>query len=133
MWEGAWKLKKPLKLSVEIYIGYSQYVNSFQVPQKNKIKKLSRQAKPGISHSHTGAYSKLSIKRYMNPNKYCRTTSNSQDIQPAKPPPRLKLKQGVVHIYGRLFIHIYSRLFLIPKKPPLKLGNYDAGSHRDGP
>ena len=69
--------------------------------------------------------SKPSVKRHMNPIEHCRTTSNSQDIQPAKSPPRLKLKQDVIHIYGRLF--------LTPKKQPLKLGIYDTGSHRDGP
>ena len=98
-------------------------MNGFQNPQKKTTnKKLSRRAKPGISHFHTWAYmlSKPSIKRYMNPKKYCRTTSNSQDIQPAKSPLRLKLKQGVVHIYGRLF--------LTPKKPPLKLGNLMLGA-----
>ena len=58
--------------------------------------------------------SKPSVKRHMKPVKHCRTTSNSRDTQPAKSPPRLKLKQDVTRIYGRLF--------LTPKKLPLKLG-----------
>lgn len=50
----------------------------------------------------------------MNPVKHCRTTSNSRDTQPAKSPPRLKLKK---------MSYIYSiDYFSIPKKLPLKLG-----------
>ena len=59
------------------------------------------------------------------PHQSFNTASDSWDTTSKTSNEGLKLKQGLVHIY--------SRLFLTHKKPSLKLGSYDSGNPRDGP
>ena len=93
----------------------------------NDWKKLSRGTKPKIWHYNTWAYilRKPLFKRRWHPNKASALLPKAETHYPKISNEGLKLKQGVVHIY--------SRLFLTHKTPTLKLGNYDRSSHRDGP
>ena len=113
----------PLSCLWEYTLATVSIMDSFWMPQKKTLGEI----KARIWHSLTLAYilRKPLFKRRWHPNKASALLPKAETHYPKISNEGLKLKQGVVHIY--------SRLFLTHKTPSLNLGNYDRSSHRDGP
>ena len=80
----------------------------------------------GFAFPHWGLYKTINEKAHEpQGTHYYSTISNIRHTTSKISSKRLKLKLDVVHVY--------SEVLLTHKKLPLKLGNYDTGSHRDEP